>query len=408
MTSPEHEALQARVAQHPPDRYPAQHATAQFHLGALLLRTGDSASALAALRAAREVFGRTGMRVEHAKAGLMLGIALREAGLPDESETAFVTAVGELAALDQPAEQAAAAYNLGLVQHGLGRTAEAHRAWTQAREIFLSAGHPGQAAAAARDHGGALLAGDDPEAAVPLLEQAVRLAEMAGDLSGVGAAANALGLARLSLGRPDEAAQALRAAVGAFPRSVRPAEHAMAKANLALAYAESGARSRSRLAALQALAVVQSDAAVRVLAGQLLERLPGDATYDLQEVLAASPPEQWVGVLREEVLRACELTTPAREQLLRGILDGLLARHGQAYDQAESLLHVVVELPPRAYAQVVAALVAGTADRPRDQTDRLHAVVGSAMARFAIPQWQRLAAALNDAAQAAGHPPVWR
>lgn len=407
MTAPERDALQARLAQHPADRYPPQHATAQFHLGALLLRTGDHAAALAALTTAREVFGRTGMRVEHAKAGLMTGIALREAGRSADAESAFATAVAELAALDQPAEQAAAAYNLGLVQHALGRTTEACRAWSQARELFVTAGHPGQAAAAARDHGGALLAGNDAQAAVPLLEQAVRLAEVAGDLAGVGAAANALGLARLSLGRPDEAAEALRAAVGAFPRSVRPAEHAMAKANLALAYAESGATSRSRLAALQAMAVVQAAAPVRALAAQLLDRLPGDATQDLQQVLAASPPEQWVGVLREEVLRVGELPAPACEQLLRGVLDGLLARPAQAHDQAESLLHVVVELPPRAYAQVVAAVVAGTEGRPQDQTERLHAVVCSALARFAIPQWQRLAAALNDAARAAGHPATW-
>ncbi len=408
MTTAERDALRERLAQHPPDRYPAQHATTQFHLGALLLRVGETAPALDALAVAREVFGRIGMRVEHAKAGMMLGVGLREAGRGPEAEAALDTAVLELAALDQHAEQAAATYNLGLVRAGLGRRDDAHAAWAQARDLFLQVGYPAQAAAAARDHGGSLLTGGDAPAAIELLERAVRLAETAGDLAGVGAAANALGLARLACGQPGSAAEALRAAVGAFPRGVRPAEHAMAKANLALAYAGADLPARARLAALQALAVPQADAPVRAQASALLGRLPGDPTQDLQTVLSDTPPEQWAAVLREEVLRAVELRGGQRQALLRGMLDGLLTRPGQAHDLAESLLQVVVELPPRPYAQVVAALVLGSSGRPKDQTTRLHAVIGSAMARFAIPQWQRLAAALNEAAAAAGQPQAWR
>jgi len=408
MTTAECDVLRERLARHPPDRYPAQHATTQFHLGSLLLRVGETGSALDALAAAREVFGRIGMQVEHAKAGMMLGIGLRGAGRSADAEAAFDTAVTELSVLGQSAEQAAAAYNLGLVRADLGRSGEARAAWEQARELFVAAGHPAQAAAAARDHGASLLAGGDPQGAVPLLDQAVRLSEAAGDLPGVGAAANGLGLARLACEEPGPAAEALRAAVGAFPRGVRPAEHAMAKANLALAYAACGVPARARLAALQALAVPQAQAPVRAQASALLGQLPGDPVQDLQTVLSDTPPEQWAAVLREEVLRAGELPADEYRALLRGMLDGLLARPGQAYDLAESLLHVVVELPPRPYAQAVAALVLGTSGRPEDQTARLHAVIGSAMARFAIPQWQRLAAALNDAALAAGQPQAWR
>lgn len=408
MTTAERDALTARIAQHPADRYPAQHATSQFHLGALLLQTGDTTAALAALTAAREVFGRIGMRVEQGKAAVMLGVAQRNAGRFAEAEQAFATAASELAAVDQPAEQAAASYNLGLVRQDLGRLPEAYDAWTVARELFLGAGYPGQAGAAARDHGACLLAAGQPEPAVPLLEQAARLAEVAGDLPGIGAAANVLGLARLACGEPQAAAEALRAAVGAFPRSVRPAEHAMAKANLALAYAEAGLAARARLAAVQALAVPQADPAVRAQAQTLWRQLPGDPIEDLQTVLDDSPQEQWVGLLREEILRAGELPTAQRDAVVRGMLTGVLNRPGVAYDLAESLLHVVVELPPRAYAQIVAAVVAGTASRPQEQAARLHSVFGSAMARFAMPQWQRLAAALNEAAATAGQAQEWR
>ena len=408
MTTAERDALRDRLAQHPADRYPAQHATTQFHLGALLLHAGETGPALEALWAARDVFGRIGMQAEHAKAGLMLGVGLRGAGRNTQAEAAFEAALPELAALGLVAEQAAAAYNLGLVRADLGRPAQARDAWEQARELFVAEGHLAQAAAAARDHGASLLADGNAPQAVPLLEQAVRLAEASGDLPGVGAAANVLGLARLACGQPGPAAEALRAAVGAFPRSVRPAEHAMAKANLALAYAACDQPARARLAAMQALALPRAQAPVRAQAVALLERLPGDPVQDLQTVLTETPPEQWTAVLREEVLRSGELPTRDRRAVLRGILDGLLGHPEQADDLAESLLHVVVELPPRPYTQVVEALVHGSSGRPAEQTARLHSVVGSAMARFAIPQWQRLAAALNEAAAAAGQPQAWR
>ena len=94
MTTAERDALAARIAQHPADRYPAQHATSQFHLGSLLLRTGETAPALTALTVARAVFERIGMRVEQAKSTVMLGVALRGAGRPVDAELALSTAVG--------------------------------------------------------------------------------------------------------------------------------------------------------------------------------------------------------------------------------------------------------------------------------------------------------------------------
>lgn len=407
MSQSEQDVLTARLARYPADRYPVQHATTQFHLGSMLLHAGETGPALQSLTAARDVFGRVGMRLEQAKATVMLGVALRAAGAHEQATDAFSAACSELAGLDQPAERAAASYNLGLVLQDTGEVPAARTAWDSARELFLAAGYPAQAAAAARDHGASLLTAGEVEAALPLLEQATSLAERAGDAPGAGAAANALGLAHLAARQPAAAVVALRRALAAFPRPVRPADHAMVKANLALAYEQAGHRARARLAAGQALAVASAAAPVRAQAQQLLARLPGRASEDLLAVLDAEHRQEWVPVLREEVLRALDLPAGQRCAVVSGFLDGVLARPGAAYDLAESLLHVVLELPPGTYGLLVSAVAGACAGRPEPDTARLRAVIGSAMARFALPQWQRLAASLNAAAQAAGQPGGW-
>jgi hypothetical protein len=53
-------------------------------------------------------------------------------------------------------------------------------------------------------------------------------------------------------------------------------------------------------------------------------------------------------------------------------------------------------------------VVEASAGRPQPDADRLRSVVGSAMARFAIPQWQRLAASLNAVAESTDQPATWR
>nr|MBA2640803.1 tetratricopeptide repeat protein [Nocardioidaceae bacterium] len=283
----------------------------------------------------------------------------------------------------------------------------AHAAWSQARALFLAAGYPAQAGAAARDHGGSLLTAGKAADALPLLQQSLTLAEQAGDEPGAGAAANAVGLAQLAEGDPTAAVATLRRALGAFPRSVRPVDHAMAKANLALAHEQMGELARARLTAGQALAVPGAAEPVREQAQQLLSRLPGRAPEDLLAVLDAEQRDHWVPVLREEMLRVADLPEVPRCAMVRSFLDGVLARPGVSYDLVESLLHVMVELPPLTYGRLVAAVVDACADRPEQHAERLHAVIGSAMARFALPQWQRLVAGLNSAAQASGRPATW-
>ncbi len=403
----ERELLGERLGRYPAERYPVQHAATQFHLGSALLLAGDFIPAAGALRAARDMFEQAGMRLEKAKANVMLGAALRADGRRDQAVAAFSAACADLAQLDQPAEQAAASYNLGLVLQDSGERGGARAAWASAYTLFLTAGYPGQASAAAREHGVSLLTTGDVTAAVGLLQNAVALAERAGDEPAMGSAANTLGLAHLAAQAPAPALVALRAALGAFPRSTRPADHAMVKANLALAHEQAGAPARARLAARQALAVPGAAAPVRAQATQLLARLSGSPDQDLFTVLDAEPREQWVPVLREELLRAAELTAGQRCTAVGGFLDGVLARPGASRDLAESLLQVVLELPPRTYQLFVSALVDACAGRPDADAERLRTVISSALARFAVPQWQRLAASLNAAAQVAGAPATW-
>ena len=407
---PSQESLEARLGRYPVGRYPVQHATAQFHLGAARLAAGERTAAADALTVAAQVFGRVGLRLEEAKATNMLGIALRDSGRPPEAEAAFRAAAESFLALGQPVEQAAASYNLGLVLRDAGDLPGAQQAWTAAQRSFAGAGRPAQAGACARERGASLLSAGDPAAARPLLEEAVELAERGGDLPGLGAALNALGLALLATDRPAEAAEAFRRALGGFPRAVRRAEYAMAKANLALAAARAGQESRARLAARQALAVAAAGP-VRTQARQILAELPPGPGDDLLVVLDDEPPDRWTATVREEVLRLVEVAATERQSAVADFLEGALARPGTAARLTQSLLDVLLELPPAGYDTMIRAVVgAATEGGGRSTPDpaALRGVMRSAMARFPVPQWQRLATSVEAVAAERGAPLGWR
>ncbi len=400
--------LESRLGRYPPDRYPVQHATVAFHLGTAYLQRGRVADATPLLHTASDIFAQLGMRLESGKALTMLGVAWRESGRSEVARPKFEQAAQIFRELEQPAEEAAASYDLGLVLYEQGDTASAHEAMGHAHKLFLQAGYAAQAAAAARERGAALLTAGTVGLALPLLEEAAALAERAGDLPGLGAAANALGLAHLAGGDSAAAVAALSRSVGAFPRSMRPAEHAMAKANLAVAHEQAGNSARARLAALQALALPSADPQVHAQAQQLLHRLAGGTQTDLLAVLDAEPRERWPAILREEALRWCDACPADRLEEVGGFFDGLLIRAGTSYDLAESLLAVLLELPPGQYSELVTAIVHTTGGRTQADSERVRAVIGSAMARFPLPQWQRLASSLNAAATSAGQPTGWR
>lgn len=398
--------LRLQLRRHPADRYPVQHATAAFHLGSLHLQRDRVPAALELLDMAHAGFGRAGLRLEQAKAELMLGVALRAAGRPADAREALSGAMGTFAELGQDAEQAAAAYNLGLVAGAEGDGEAARDALTRARELFLEARHVAQAGSATRELATSLLTAGEAGAAVPLLVEALELSSRGGDGSGAGGAANVLGLAHLAMEDPTSAVTAFTEAVVLHPRSVRPAEHAMAKANLALALQRAGDLPRARLAALQALATPGADGPVVEQGRSLLAQLPRTGGV-LFAVLDAEPPDRWQSVVRDEVLRWIDSAPAVQRREAGDWVQGVLARPGAAPALGEALLGVLLELPPPDYAAVVALVVraAGRCEEP--EAERFRAFTRSSMARFALPQLQRMAGTFDQAATDAGEPARW-
>lgn len=361
--------LEARIAQHPPDRYPVQNATASFHLGSLLADAGRGEEAAAVLTRAIDLFGRARMEVERAKALNALGAALRVAGREPEAEGPFREAAAAFASAGLAAEEGAALHNLGLVT----RDPERFRG---ARTRFAAAGETRHEAAALRELGVLHLEAAEPEEAVSALVESVELAERAGDLAGLGAAANALGLAQLALGDASAAIGSFRSSAGAHGRGVRPAEHAAAKANLALAHERAGDASRARLAARQALSVGAAPAPARALAEAVLSRLPA-ASGDLVAVLADEPEERRLAVAREEVVRWAEAPPEDRRREAAAFAAAATA------DLLEPLLGALLELPPDGLDAVASELAADADERFRRAFER-------AAVRYPTPQLLRL------------------
>jgi tetratricopeptide (TPR) repeat protein len=401
------DVLLARTRRYPADRYPAQHATAQFHLGSALLQTADAPRALAALDTAEQLFAGIGMRSEHAKSLLMHGTGLRVTGRPREALRRFEAAADLFADLGQAAEEAAARHNIGLVLVETGDAAEALEAFGVAQQLFRAAGQRVWAGAAAREQGALLLGLGEPAAAVPLLEEAVELSGEA-DPAGAGATANVLGLAHLELGCPEAAVGSLQLSLAWHPRSVRPAEHAMAKANLALAHEAAGATAQARLTARHALSVPEAPEPVRAQSAQVLGRLEGGAGWDLGTVLDQEPRARWDIWVRDEMLRWTELDQQSRDEEAAAWLQGQDERGADGVELAQALLGVLLELPPSAYDLVISSIVRAVAATDPHHAERLQAVFRSAMARYPLPQWQRMAETFSAAAEREGQVQQWR
>lgn len=378
--------LKERLAHYPVDRYPMQHATACFHLGVALTNAGRPGDAEPVLAAAMRLFGSAELGTEQAKAANALGAARRMAGRPAEAAHCFRLAAEAFAAGGCAREQGAALFNLGLVTGDLG--ADPLELFEQARALLPARELPAYAAAVARETGAARLARGEVEAARAALQEARELAGTAADLSGFGAASNLLGLVHLAAGRFAEAVAAFRDACGAHPRSVRPAEFAMAKANLALAYEHTGDTPRARLAAGQALAVTAAPVPVHDQATAVLDRI-GRPLGALLDVLDVEPAERWPVVLREELLVWAEAPEGGSASAARAWVAGVLARPRAGPELVAAWLGAVLELPPEAMATAVDVLLGS------EDVELLRPLVSRAMARFPIPQWQRLAATFD-------------
>jgi tetratricopeptide (TPR) repeat protein len=393
--------LEEHLRRYPPDRYPVQHATAQFHLGVALTNAARAEEAEAALAAAVRLFEQSRLAVEQAKALNALGAALRLSGRREPARDAFERAVGAFEALDRPLEEGAAAFNLGLVLRELGDDEGARVALERARRLLDPA--PAQAAAAARELG-ALLLQAGHESATPTLRQAVELAEQADDLAGRGAAANALGLALLGEDDVHGAVGVLRAAVASHPRSVRPREFAMAQANLALAWERAGEAERARVAARHAVGVPSAPPPVREQAESVLRRLgPGDR--DLLALVATAPEDERAVLVRDEVARWGDVDDERLREELGVWIDEGLATGGD--ELAELLLNVLLELLPRDLERIAGSLLLAAAERGQDVLDDAHCRVRDAARSFHAPQADRLQDVFARAAAEAGIGAAW-
>jgi tetratricopeptide (TPR) repeat protein len=398
--------LRARLRRYPHDRYPVQHATAQFHLGCALLNAGEAEEAVVALRAAAGGFAPDRLPVEHAKARNMLGAALRDRGDITGASDAFASAAATFAEHGLNREEAAAQFNLGLVRRQAAADDAAVRCFQRALGLFDELRLVAQVSAAARELGTTLLGRGDVGAAARILGTAVDAASRAGDHAALGAAANTLGLAELAADRAAEAVAAFAAAAVAHSRGVRPDGHAMAQANLALGLERLGDIPRARLAARQALGVRGAPRPVTIQAEAVLERL-GSAADDLHAVLDTEPAERWAPVLRAEVARWADAPAEQRRSEAGAWVDGQLARPDRAVALAEAWLGAVLELPPPTLDALLRSILEALAERDARARERFRREVTRALATFGVPQWLRTKDTLNRLAAELGQEPGW-
>lgn len=384
--------LEQRLARYDAARYPVQHATTRFHLGVVLTDAGRVAEAVESLANAVELFDPEALPVEHAKALNALGAALRLAGEFGPAEESFERAAElfERSSLEQ--EYGAALFNLGLVRRERDPAAAAE-CFRHSAELLVG----GPEAAAARELGATLLALGELDEALRTLERAAELAERGG-APGHGGALNALGLARLAAGEGALAVESFRRAGGAHPRAVRPAEFAMAKANLALAYEQIGDAPRARLAARQALGVAEPPEPVAAQAAGVVERIGNATVSDLMLVFDEEPPGSWEGIVREELARSVETTPTERRTDSTAWIDG------STVERAEVWLGGLLELPPEQMDALIRAALEALGPRDDAVKERFRSDVSRASARFHVPQLLRLEETFGRIAAELGEP----
>ena len=397
--------LEERIRRHPADRFPIQHATAQFHLGLALMETNRFDDAERALAGSARLFADAGLGTERAKAENALGSLLRVRGRLDDAERAFARAITGFEAAGMHLELGAARFNRGLVQRERGDLDGALRSFEQAAELLGRDSAPAQAAAASRELGTTLMLADDPEAAARVLDRSLELARAIDDPEAVGGAANALGLAHLRTGHPEQAVEAFETALTAHPRSVRAERYAMTKANLALALERAGEPAHARLSANQALSVTSAPDAVRTEASGVLERL-GPGHGDLVRVLERESRERWPTVLRDEVESWIGREPDQRRRAASDWISAAV-EHRTAPDLAEAWLAALLELPPAQMDVVVEATMDALADGPAGKRDEFRALTARAMLAFHEPQALRLQRVFESIAAARGGPTGW-
>lgn len=401
------EELRRELARHDPGRYPVQHATACFHLGATLIALHRPDEAIDVLVRAARLFPENTMPVEHAKSMNMLGVALRDRGDAADAAIAFARAGELFEANEHRVELAATRHNEGLVHRDLGRHEAALTAFRAALDMFVTADARESACAAARELGACLLHLGRLDDAVEVLEQALDLAHRGAGREALGAAANVLGLVHLQADDPERARACFEDAAGAHPATVRPAEHAMARANLALACERQGDHDAARLAARQAIAFEGAAPDVRTQAQGVLDRL-GDDAGALVRALAALPEERWGPAIREEVRRLGAVADEELDAHLDAWVRGVAARPDDAVTFHEAWFGVALELPPEDFRRQLDALARRVDALAPDVATSTREAASRAMARFPVPQWMRLRDTLAAVERDRGRESAWR
>lgn len=394
------EELVSRLARYPAQRYPVQHATAQFHLGVLMTNAGRLHEAAAALEVASAMFNPKHLPQEHAKALNALAAVRRLQGKPEEAVPLLKTAARLFEESTLHLEKGAALFNLGQVYRDLGHVEDAIKLFGEAVLLLDQRTAPVQAAAARRELGVTLLAAGDFQSAVATLERARDLADQGPDRVGLGAAANALGLAYLARGDHRPAIESFEIAVATNPRSIRPESYAMAKANLALAYQHAGEKRRSWLAARQALRVAGPDA-VRNQAAALLQSA-GDENLALLQVLDDVEAERWPGIMKEEVTWWAEDSGETARSDTLAWVEGLSARPDRAAELTEAWLGALLELSPQQMGRVITLTLESVAVEKPAVVATFRSALERAMPRFHEPQFIRLKETFDEVASRIG------
>ena len=385
------ENLQRALERFPRDRYPVKHASIQRQIGLASASTGELADAEAAFRFALEAYDED-LPVERGDTLNALGAVLRDSGRFEEAAEVFREAISLFALPEGVAESGIAHYNLGLVLRELGDESGTSAAFELAVASLEPESHPSELGAALRELGSTLLTGGKLDEAASFLERSLDLAADGGDRAGLGASANLLGLAKLALGDGEGARELFAESASANALTLRPEGHAMAKANLALAYEATDRLDRARLAAQQALSVVAAPPMVTQQAQAILERLGPE--YDLHVVLDDESASGWGGILRDEIRHWARLSQPRRRELAIGWITGLTSRRETAVKRLEALFNAMLELSPESFDLVADALVEAAMSLDEQASVEFHASSSRAAAYFHVPQMTRIEAAL--------------
>lgn len=373
-------SLEAQLAATPRSLRPHQHATLAYRLGLAYSEhpVGPPEEglrrALACYENAAGIFDPRFDPVEHARVLNAAGAAHRALGDVNRAAVLFERAAGLLGEHGRADERAATLNNLGLARTETGASADAVEVFSRAVDLFdrstaegrrgwiATLHNRGLARAAAGDEAGLTGALDDFELALQALD-----ANEAPYHYGLVHHSTGVVLADLASIRPDgriglldRAADEFAESLTIFVRTGFPFQHALAKYNLGVAVAGIGGVDNLRLAlacfedALAALDTrlhqaqrTQAYARLVQVEEQLAARAPAPSrTAHFTALVAATPDDDRVPLLRDRLLRLLDLPDPHRHAAL---VDLALAGYQLGPDRArlliEAELGVLVELP---------------------------------------------------------------